>query len=32
LRLERKMFAIMDGVDSTEVAAFANWVRAFGLD
>jgi serine/threonine protein kinase len=31
-RLERKMFAILDGVDSVEVAAFANWVRAFGLD
>jgi hypothetical protein len=31
-RLEKKMFAILDGVDSAEVAAFANWVRAYSLD
>jgi serine/threonine protein kinase len=30
--LEAEKFAILDGVDSAEVAAFATWVRAFGLD
>jgi hypothetical protein len=30
--LEANKFAILDGVDSGEVVAFATWVRAFGLN